>query len=269
MASRTVAVVAALVLAGSPAVVAQTAPIDVTGATRVEIDERTGIWHLTGAPVTVRRGAVSVRAPEITYDSKRQVVEATGGVAYSDPTAEFASAAATVWLAEERLVATGEVTGTLKGEQGETALRADRVEASRVLRQVVATGAVTLRRSGVTLTGERVEYDDARQQASSTGRPTVTASGGTLVADRVDAALATEVVTAVGNVRLTKGDIEAIAPRAVLQNREGLITLTGGVTVRQGGLTAKAPTVVVNLKTNLITASGGATLTIPPAPPAP
>jgi len=263
---RAAAVAVVILLGLASFASAQTGPVEVTGATRVEVDEASGLWHLTGSPVTVRRGRVVLRAPDIVYDTKRQVVEATGGVTYADPDAEFASAAATVWLAEERLVATGGVTGKILASGGETRLRADRVDASRSLRQMIATGSVTLVRGGITLTGDRIEYDDARQQAVATGRPAVSAEGSTLAADRIDAALAAEEVTAVGNVRMTKGDVEATAPRAVLQHREGLATLTGGVTVRQGRLTARAPTVVVNLKTNTITMTGGATLTLPASP---
>ncbi|MGH2348980.1 MAG: LptA/OstA family protein, partial [bacterium] len=167
------AMAAAAILVGlaAPAAAAQTGPVEVTGATRVEIDEASGLWHLTGSPVTIRRGRVVLRAPKITYDTKRQVVEATGGVSYAEPGAEFASAAAKVWLAEERLAATGGVTGVLSGSDGETRLRADRVEASRARRQMTATGSVTLTRSGMTLTGARVDYDETRQHAAATGQP--------------------------------------------------------------------------------------------------
>lgn len=265
--SRLAVLAALLVLAGAVSVGAQTAPIEVTGATRVEIDEATGVWHLTGSPVTVRRGAVLLRAPAITYRTKDQIVEATGGVTYADPTAELASAETTVWLAEERLVATGSVKGTVRHQDGDTRLLADRVEAWRKERRLVATGSVAVSRADMTVTGERVDYDDGRQQAVATGgRPSVTASGATLTADRIEAALATEDITATGNVQIKKDDLEAAAPQAVIHNRDGIATLTGGVTVRRGGMVATAPTVVVNLKTNTVTATGGATLTIPPPP---
>lgn len=250
-----------------PAAAGQTPPIEVTGATRVEIDEGTGIWHLTGAPVTVRRGAMLLRAPVITYYTREQRAEARGGVTYADSGAELSSAEATVWLADERLVATGTVNGVLKTEQGETRLRADRLEAWRKEQRMTATGAVMLSRADMTVTGERIDYDEARRQAVATGRPTVMASGATLTADRIDAALDSEEMTATGHAQLKKDDIEAAAPNAVVRNREGIATLTGGVVVRRGEMRATAPTVVVNLKTNTVTATGGATLTIPPPPP--
>jgi len=263
--AATLAAIVVLVNLPHPAT-GQAAPIEVTGATRVEIDEGSGLWRLSGSPVTIRRGAVVLRAPRITYHTTQQVVEASGGVTYADPTAALTSAAATVWLAEERLVATGGVEGTFRTEDGDTRLKADRVEAWRKERRIVATGSVTLARAAMTLTGERIEYDDARRQAVATGRPTVTASGATLTADRIEAALATEELTAAGGVQIRKDDIEATAPNAVVRNRDGLATLTGGVTVRQGQIVATAPTVVINLRTNTVTATGGATLTLPPPP---
>lgn len=138
--SMTVTAAVALSVAVGPAR-AQPAPAtDITGATYAELDDATGIWTLRGAPVSVRRGATTVQAGAITYDTRAQVLRATGGVRYDDGTMTVEAPQVTAWLAEERLLATGTPVVTMP--QG--TLTADRVEVLAGGEDVVAEGSARL-----------------------------------------------------------------------------------------------------------------------------
>ena len=104
----------------APAYAAPAPPTNVTGATYVEFDDSTGIWLLRGNPVAVTRGTMTVRATSMTYDSRQQIVRASGAVNFSDPSATLSSAQATFWLQEERLLAEGSVSGTFREGGQET-----------------------------------------------------------------------------------------------------------------------------------------------------
>jgi lipopolysaccharide export system protein LptA len=247
-------------------------PIDVTGATFVEFDDSTGIWMLRGSPVAVTRGATTVRAPAMAYDSRQQIVRATGGVTYADPAATFSSAQATVWLQEERLLAEGDVSGMLREGAQETHLRSNRAEAWRKDRRALATGDVQVRRGEFTLTSSRVEYLEMQHKATATGRSTVTAPEGRLSGDRMEVLLDREEGVAEGNVEVLvrpQGDpagfpIEGRAPKAVLRRSDGMAILSGGATVRQGQNTATAQEITVDLRRNRVVATGQAHLVLYP-----
>ena len=131
-------IVMAAAVASSPAAAqAQPSPaIDVTGATYAELDDATGVWTLRGTPVSVRRGALTVQAGSITYDTRAQVLRAAGGVRYDDATMAVTAAEMTAWLAEEHLLATGTPVVTTP----EGTLTAERVEVHGRSEQVVAEG---------------------------------------------------------------------------------------------------------------------------------
>jgi len=256
----------------APAHAAPSPPTDVTGATYVEFDESTGIWVLRGNPVAVSRGATTVRATSITYDSRQQIVRASGAVNYTDPSSTLASAEATFWLQEERLLAAGGVSGMFREGGQETHLRSQSVEAWRKDRRAVAVGDVQIRRGEFALTGNRVEYLEVEHKATATGRSTVTTPEGQLSADRIEALLDREEGVAEGNVEISmrpRGDpagqpIEGRAPKATLRRSDGIAILSGGATVRQGQNTATAQEITVDLRRNRIVATGQAHLVLYP-----
>lgn len=246
-------------------------PTDVTGATYVEFDASTGIWVLRGNPVVVTRGTASVRAPSITYDSRQQIVRATGGVAYADTSAALDAARATVWLAEERVLAEGEVSGVLREGGGETRLASDTLEAWRRERRAVATGNVQIRRGAFALAGNHVEYLEIQQKVIAGGRSTVTAPEGRVTADRIEAFLDREEAEASGNVEIalratspSDPPIEGQASKAVLRRRDGIAILSGGATIRQGQNTATAMEITIDLRANRVVATGQAHLVLYP-----
>lgn len=246
-------------------------PTDVTGATYVEFEESTGIWVLRGNPVVVTRGTASVRAASIVYDSRRQIVRATGGVAYADASAALDAARATVWLQEERVLAEGEVRGVLRESGVETRLASDTLEAWRKERRAVATGNVQIRRGAFALAGSAVEYLETHQKVTALGRSTVTAPEGRVTADRIEAFLDREEATASGNVEIalrptapSDPPIEGQASKAVLRRGDGIAILSGGATIRQGQNTATAMEITIDLRTNRVVASGQAHLVVYP-----
>lgn len=256
----------------APVYAAPAPPIDLTGATYVEFDDSTGIWVLRGNPVTVTRGAATVRAMSMTYDSRQQIVRASGAVNFTDPSATLTSAQATFWLQEERLLAEGGVSGSFRESGRETHLRSRTLEVWRKDRRAVASGDAQIRRAEFTLTSGRVEYLEMQHKATATGRGTVTTPEGHLTADRIDVFLDREEGVAEGNVEISmraRGDqaalpIEGRAPKATLRRSEGIAVLSGGATVRQGQSTAAAQEITLDLRRNRVVATGQAHLELYP-----
>lgn len=208
-------------------------PVDVTGASYAELDDRTGLWTLRGNPVTVRRGSVTVRAPSISYDTRRLIVHATGGVRYSDDSLSLEASQVTVWIMEERAVAE------------------DRVVAVQL-------------RQNVRITAGRLEAFVKEQRLLATGSPALTSPDGSLSADRIEGFGQRDEVVADGAARLTHEDIEGSAPRIVLRRGDGLAVLSGGAALRQGRNEVKADVITADLRRGRVTASGQATITVYP-----
>src|SRR5437879_13270539 len=72
--------------ATGPATAQQPLQLDVTGATRVEFHDSVGAWELYANPVTVRRGLVVLKAPEVRYNAKDQLAIASGRVPHGEQT---------------------------------------------------------------------------------------------------------------------------------------------------------------------------------------
>ncbi|MGH2396798.1 MAG: LptA/OstA family protein [bacterium] len=256
----------------APAHAAPAPSTNVTGATYVEFDDSTGIWVLRGNPVAVTRGTMTVRATSMTYDSRQQIVRASGAVNFTDPSATLSSAQATFWLQEERLLAEGGVSGTFREGGQETHLRSQSLEAWRKDRRGIATGDVQIRRGEFTLASSRVDFLEMQHKATATGRSTVTTPEGQLSADRIEALLDREEGVAEGNVEIsirTRGDpagqpIEGRAPKATLRRSDGIAVLSGGATVRQGQNTATAQEITIDLQRNRVVATGQAHLVLYP-----
>ncbi len=208
-------------------------PVDVTGASYAELDDRTGLWTLRGNPVTVRRGPITVRAPSITYDTRLLIVHATGGVTYSDDSLSLEAAQITAWIMEERAVA--EV-------------------------RVVATQP----RQNIRITAGRLEVFGKEQRLLATGIPAVSSPDGSLSGDRIEAFGQRDEVVAEGAARLTYEDITGSALRIVLRRRDGVAVFSGGAILRQGHNEVKAEEITADLRRRRVTASGQASVTVHP-----
>lgn len=210
--------------------------VEVEGATYAELDEGTGLLTLRGNPVMVRRGRMTLRAPAIVYDTKQRILRAVGGAVFTDPTLTMEAPEATVWIDEDRLLATAGVAATQGQGADAIRLRAARLEVFGRDRRLVATGTVELVSSDATMTG-----------------------------DRVEAALARDELSAEGNARIVREDIEGRAPRVLIRRGEGLAVLSGGAVVRQGPNEARAETITVDLRRRRFTATGRASLVLHPS----
>ncbi|MGH2398515.1 MAG: LptA/OstA family protein [bacterium] len=208
-------------------------PIDVTGASYAELDEASGLWTLRGTPVTVRRGPITVRAPSIIYDTRSQVVRASGGVSYRDESLSLEAPQITAWILEER------------------ALAEDRVVALQP-------------RQNLRITAGRLEVFGKEQRLLATGSAAVTSPEGSLAGDRIEASGQRDEVTAEGAARLRYEDIEGSAARIVLRRRDGLALFSGGALLRQGHNEVRAEMISADLRRRRVTASGGASITAHP-----
>jgi lipopolysaccharide export system protein LptA len=208
-------------------------PVDVTGASYAELDDRSGLWTLRGNPVTVRRGVITVRAPSITYDTRRLIVHATGGVSYSDESLSLEAPQITAWIMEER------------------ALAADRVVATQP-------------RQNVRITAGRLEVFGKEQRLLATGSPAISSPDGSLSGDRIEAFGQRDEIVADGAARLTYEDIEGSAPRIVLRRRDGLAVFSGGAILRRGHNEVKAEVITADLRRRRVTANGQASITVHP-----
>lgn len=260
---RLVAITVGLLAGLGPAApaAAQRPPIEISGATYSEFDDASGVWLMRGNPVVATRGAITVRAPLLRYDSRQQVVYATGGASYADAAVSVNAAQVTLWAQEERAVAEGDVSAVLRRDNGQQ-LTCARLEVWSNDRRAVATGAVRLAQRDGTLSGERLEYDDREGRAVVTGNPKATTSDGALTADRIESHFARQEIVADGNVTLTHGELDGRAPKAVLRQRDGVAVLSGGATVRQGRNETTAQTITVDLRRRRVEASGQAHIVV-------
>ncbi len=248
------------VLAGEGAV-----PVAITGATRVEVDEAAGVWALEGSPVVVSRGDARVQAPSIRYEVRSQVVVASGGATYSDPSGQIRARTLTAWLAEQRLRAEGDVAAVAVGPPP-VELQAARAEADRVRGVVSAAGGVVVRRSDLVLRAAEATYTQADQRVVAAGDPVVESAVGMLAGDRMEALLAEEVVVADGRVRFRYQDISGTAERAQVSRRDRVAVLSGRAAAQMGAHRISAEVLTVDLAARRVTASGAAHLTVA-APP--
>ncbi len=249
----------------SPAASAvQTPAIVVTGASYIEVDDRSGVWEMRGDPVTVSRGRQIVRAMSMTYDSRSMVLSARGRVQVEDERVTASAATAVAYLQEERLLAEGEVVAMVAEPTPAIQLRADRLEVWSTQQRALATGAVTLTRGDVTVTGVHLAYDLRAHQVVATSRPKVTIPHTTVTADRIAVQLDQEELTADGSVQLTADELEGSAPMVVVQNRAHLATLSGGAIIRQGRNELRAEVVTIDLERRQIVATGGAHVIVYP-----
>ncbi len=229
--------------------------IEVSGATRVEFDDATGVWELQGAPVIVARGPVTLRAPAVRYDTKAQLVMAWGGVSYDDELLAVSAASVTVWVLDERAVAEGDVSAVYRGG-GQVQFSAARVEISGRPARVTASGGAVLVHQRATVTADEIAYDGAAEQAVASGSAVAETADGTLRADQITAFLGREEILADGNVVITRGDVEGRAARALFRQQTGVAELSGGAVVRLGPHAISALAIAVDLRTRRVDASG-------------
>ncbi len=257
------AVLAASPASAGPAPALRPQPqVEVTGATLVEFDDATGVWVLRGQPVVITRDPIVVRADLVRYDTKQQLVSASGGVSYRDSAVEVFAGTVAVWILRQQAVAEGDVNAVYHGPD-QVRLSAARVELSGPGEATASGKAVLTHRRG-TLTAEQITYNDAAAQAVADGGATAETDDGTLRADRVEAFLPRQELVADGHVLITGRDLEGRAARAVLNQQAGSLDLSGDAMVRLAAHVFRASHIAVDVRARHVTASGGVHLIAQP-----
>jgi lipopolysaccharide export system protein LptA len=228
----------------------------------VEFDDATGVWVLRGQPVVITRDPIVVRADLVRYDTKQQLVSASGGVSYRDSAVEVFAGTVAVWILRQQAVAEGDVNAVYHGPD-QVRLSAARVELSGPGEATASGKAVLTHRRG-TLTAEQITYNDAAAQAVADGGATAETDDGTLRADRVEAFLPRQELVADGHVLITGRDLEGRAARAVLNQQAGSLDLSGDAMVRLAAHVFRASHIAVDVRARHVTASGGVHLIAQP-----
>lgn len=263
---RLLATLAAVALVAAPAAAqpGRGAGIEVTGATSVTFDQPAGVWTFRGAPVVVRRGSLTLRAPLIRYRVGPRRLDASDGAELEVEDLVLRAPGLAAYLQESLAVTNGRTRGAASWRGRQTAFEGDRIRAwwrdrralatgSVVLQQpnarvtadqieldqnaqaAVATGSVVVEQEDGRLSAGRVEFDQATQTAVATASPVLEVQGATITAPRVAAELDAHVVTATGGVHLVRGDLIADAPEGRFDRDARVLTLSGGARLVRGG----------------------------------
>jgi lipopolysaccharide export system protein LptA len=241
-------------------------PIEISGATRVEYDDRSGQLWAEGAPVVVTRGRTELRAPRVRYDRATRTVSASGGAVLSDPELTMRAQTVAYRLADETVRGAGEVEMTTGRGEETTALAAPAVEGSLRTRRFVATGGVRVTRGEWSAEGRQLDYDDRGRTAVLTGEPTARHRDATLRAERITFLLDQEVARAEGGVEVRRGTLVGRAPRAELFGRDNRAVLAGGARVDRGADRVVAEVIEIDLEASRVTARGGSRVVVNPSP---
>lgn len=242
-------------------------PIEVTGVTRAEFDDATGIARLEGAPLVATRGQTIITASRARYDRRARILTAEGDVQASEPGLVVRADAAEYRLDDEGVTATGNVRVTSTPQTPQTpaqptTLLSPEVTGSLRTRRFVASGGVTITRGEWTVTGRRGEYTDATRTVVVTGDPQVRYADGLMTADMLSMALDTEVIRAEGSVQMRRRDLTGRAQRADVSLRAGLAVLSGNARVDRGADRITADVIETTLDGQRITARGGSRLVV-------
>lgn len=253
---------------------AQGEPVEITGASRAEYDDRSGIWVLQGEEVFLKRGDLEVRAPLVRYNQKNRVAFASGGVVVRSRDHELQAPEVEVFLEEERAVARDGATIKYSREDGETTLKADRITAWWGEGRAVAEGSVVVtsteaagevppegRVTVTTLNARRVEVWDRGRQVVAEGSVTVHRGDTVLTGERLEVNDRQGTALASGSPWVRVKDVEGRAGVIEARTREEVVFLRGGVHITRGSLEATAPEGEIHRKEGWARLSGGVTLT--------
>lgn len=258
--------IAGLLAAGAAGAQAQPAPlpIEISGAVRLEYDDRSGVLVAEGRPVVVRRGALELRAPTVHYDMRAALVTARGGVTVSEDEVTLSAETGELRLADERVQVRGNVVIRSTRDGPPVTIAAPSAEGSLRTGRFAATGGVRVTRDAWTITGGRLDYDDRARLAVVTGDPTATLRDAVMTAETITVWLAEERASGEGTVVLRRGDLIGRAPRVEIVAREHRATLLGGARVDRGPDRLTAETIDVDLDGARVTARGSPRLVITP-----
>lgn len=186
-------------------------------------------------------------ADRAEYSSRNGQATASGDVTIRRQGAVLKAGRATYWAQSGRAAASGGVTLV----RGDVTINASRVEAENISdkseAQIVAIGSVRAQRDGATVRGERVTWN--HRGAVATGNVSLQKSGNTLGGARLeaDAQFARAFLSGGVSGNLSNGAI--FSARSMIWNRvldgrvlprNGRVTAQGGVLLRRAGLVLRA-----------------------------
>jgi lipopolysaccharide export system protein LptA len=247
-----------------PAGAAVQAPsvVEITGASRAEFDEATGVWTVEGQPATVTRGRTVLRAPRIRYDQRSRIVTADGGAELTEPGIRLAAETAEYRLSDEQIRAAGQVRIVSTREAPPVEVRALEVQGVLPARRFVAAGDVVLVRGDAQLSGRRLDYDDAARVAVATGAPAARVREAVLTAEVITVHLVPEVLQAEGAAVVRRGELTGSAQRVEIRAREDTVSLIGGAQLVRGRDRATAQEIQAALDGSRVVARGGAQVVV-------
>lgn len=238
--------------------------VEITGASRAEFDEATGVWTVEGQPATVTRGRAVLRAPRIRYDQRSQIVTADGGADLTEPGIRLAAETAEYRFSDERVRATGQVRIVSTREGPPVEVRAIEVEGVLPARRFMATGDVVLVRGDAQLSSRRLDYDDAARVAVATGAPAARLRDAVLTAEVITVLLGPEVLQAEGAAMLRRGELTGSARRIEIRAREDTASLIGAARLVRGRDRTTAQEIVAALDGSRVVARGSAQVVVSP-----
>lgn len=258
-----------LVLAWAMAVPASagaqgSAAVEITGASRVEFEEATGVWIAEGQPVTITRGQTVLRASRVRYDQRARVVTAEGDVELGEPGISLSADAAELRFVDERVRATGRVKVVSTRVDPPVELRALQVDGVLQTRTFTAVGDVSLVRGDATLSGRRLDYDDTTRVAVATGEPTARFKDAVVAAEIITLLLEQETLRAEGTARVRRGELTGTARRVEVRGREGTIRLIGDAQLMRGRDRVTADEIQAALDGSRIVTRGGSRVVVTP-----
>lgn len=236
-------------------------PVEVTGATRVEYEDATGVLEAEGAPVVLARGQTVLRASRIRYDTRARVAAASGGVEVVEPGLMLRAQDAELRLTDDGLRLSGEVQIRRIHDDGTVIVTAPLVEGSLATGRFVASGGVTVVREDWRISGRRLDYDDRARVVVVTGEPSARFGDATVTAQTMTIMLADERARGEGGVVLRRGELIGRAPRVDVSRRDNLAVLSGGARVDRGSDRLLADIIEVDLEGTRATARGSARMT--------
>ena len=259
------------------------APVQVSGASRIEYDDASQEWLLTGQHVVAVRDTMRLEAPEIRYNGRTRQFNMPQRGTLSAPTFEITADRIVANLLARHATAEGNITGRFRlfappVHASETAappwttFQADQIEADDRpdARQIVAIGDVIVVRTGLLLRqelrGDRVVLNRTAQQGTVDGHADLVFGATRLRADHIFVDQGRREAEATGHVLLDREDMHGSADRGTYSDSAQTAVLFDHVVITRGRDTLTADRVTVHLDQHTAIAEGNPQVVVyPPA----
>jgi len=246
--------------AGSEGTAGPPAPVDVSGADRIEYDAATQEYTFLGPHVVVTRGDQRLEAPEIRYDGARRRAVLPRHGTLTTPTMNLDADTITADLGTRHVLSEGNAHGRFLDQGVWATVTAGRVEADDRpdLRRVDAQGDAVLVRGDEQLRGNHIVYDRTAQHGTVDGQAVAVRGGDRIEADHIEGDLGTRNGVATGHVVLDRAatHVHGTADRATYSGAGDTVVLTGHAVVTRDRDQMEADQITVHLHDNTAVADG-------------